>query len=479
MKSSTFAPRLRLSVAVVALALLGGCASVTIEQTQDQVNEDAASFTAGQLKLARSQADTELNASVVQQLLDKPVTQDDAVRLALANSPAMQALLAQGWADSADAARAGRIANPIFAFERLRAGDEIDIGRSLSLGLLDVLTLPLRQGAARRQIERTQLRLSGEVIDQVVQVRSAWIKAVGAQQKLGYAQQVYDAAEATAELARRMQSVGNFNRLSRAREQAFYADAGTQLASVSHQATSSRESLVRLLGLTDEQAQKLKLPSRFPDLPKEPLSTQFVSERASVSRLDVRLAQAELNVAGREQGLSFVTSLTDVELTARRNTVFDKTGGRQASPRGYEVAVSLPIFDWGGLQRDAMNARTLAAANRLEATIRAVGSGLRESYSAYRTAYDIARHHQDEVVPLRKVISEENQLRYNGMLIGVFELIADARDQVSTVVAAIDAQEQFWLADAALQASLIGRPTGTAIQAAQGSGSPTGGGGGH
>jgi outer membrane protein TolC len=62
----------------------------------------------------------------------------------------------------------------------------------------------------------------------------------------------------------------------------------------------------------------------------------------------------------------------------------------------------------------------LAAANQLEATVRSAGSNLRESYSAYRTAYDVARHHRDEVVPLRKVISEENQLRYNGMLISVF-----------------------------------------------------------
>ena len=123
----------------------------------------------------------------------------------------------------------------------------------------------------------------------------------------------------------------------------------------------------------------------------------------------------------------------------------------------------LPVFDWGGMQRDAMNARTLAAANQLEATARAAGSSLRESYSAYRTAYDVARHYRDEVVPVRKVIAEENQLRYNGMLISVFELLADARDQVGAVTAALDAQQQFWLADAALQASVIGRPTNTTL----------------
>ena len=33
-------------------------------------------------------------------------------------------------------------------------------------------------------------------------------------------------------------------------------------------------------------------------------------------------------------------------------------------------------------------------------------------------------------MPLRKRISDENVLRYNGMLISVFELLADARQQV-------------------------------------------------
>lgn len=61
-------------------------------------------------------------------------------------------------------------------------------------------------------------------------------------------------------------------------------------------------------------------------------------------------------------------------------------------------------------------------------------------------------------MPLRKAMSEEALLRYNGMLIGVFELLSDAREQVDTVIAAIESSERFWLAEADLQASLLGRP---------------------
>lgn len=475
MKRALKSRGVRLVLTGIAIAVLSGCASISSEQTVARVNDEAASFTEGRLVLARTDAEREKRSSAARELLAKPLGQREAVQLALANSPALQALLAQGWAESADAAQVGRIANPIFSFERMVAGDSLDIGRSLAFGLLDVLTVPARQGVANRRIEQSLLRLTTEVVDQVTQVRQAWVRAVAAGQTLKYAQQVFDSAEASAELARRMQSVGNYNRITRAREQSFYADAATRLATATHQATAAREELVRVLGLDETQAQALQLPERLPDLPKQALEPQAVAAMTTRGRLDLRLAQAALEASAKAQGLTRVTSFTDIELTARRNTAFDNAAGSRSTARGYEVGVRLPLFDWGGMQRDAWSARTLAAANQLEATVRIAGSSLRESYSAYRTAYDIARHQRDEVIPLRKVIAEENQLRYNGMLIGVFELMADARDQVGTVMAAIDAEQQFWLADAALQASVIGRPTSTNLAAT--AAAPGGGGG--
>ena len=459
MKASRRDLRAPWACCILAVALLSGCASISPEQNTGRVNDELGAWTEGQLTLGRSSQAREQRAQAAAALLAVPVGQKEAVQLALVNGPALQALLAQGWAQSADAAQSGRIANPVFSFERMVAGDALELGRALSFGLLDVLTLPSRQGVAERRLEQAQLRLTSDVVDHITQVRQAWVRAVVAQQTLAYAQQVVESAQASAELASRMQSVGNFNRLSRAREQMFYADAATRMATAQHQATASREELVRWLGLDESQAQTLQLPKRLPDLPPQALAAEAVGALATRTRLDIRLAQSALDEAGRAQGLNALTSLTDIELTARRNTAFDRAAGTRESARGYEIGVRLPLFDGGAMQRDAWNARTLQAAYQLEATLRAAGSNLRESYSAYRTAYDIARHHRDEVVPLRKLISDENLLRYNGMLIGVFELLADARDQINTVTAAINAEQQFWLADAALQASLLGRPT--------------------
>lgn len=47
-------------------------------------------------------------------------------------------------------------------------------------------------------------------------------------------------------------------------------------------------------------------------------------------------------------------------------------------------------------------------------------------------------------------------LRYNGMLISVFEILADARSQIISVDAYLNALRDFWLSDINLTASLQG-----------------------
>jgi len=463
----------RLSALATAGLVLAGCASVNVDQVVRDTNDTTNTFTQGNLELSRTEQQGQARARLSSELLAKPLTMDDAVQLALSNSPAVQTLLAQSWADMAQANQAGRIANPLFTFERMRFGDELELGRLLSFGLLDLLTLPRRQAISRSQVAQAKLQLSANVVEQVTQVRQAWVRAVAAQQTLHYANQVNSTAQASAELARRMQQVGNFTKLQRARQQVFYADSAAQLTSAQHAATAAREELTRQLGLTDAQAGQLKLPERLPDLPKEPRQADVVSANATQQRLDVQMARNQLDIAGKSQGLNLITSLVDVELGVRRDTVFDNAAGTSTPRKGYELGIRLPIFDWGSAQRDTMNAQSLAAANRYESTVRSASSQLRESYSAYRTAYDVARHYRDEIVPLRKTMADENVLRYNGMLIGVFELLADNRDQISSVIAAINAYQQFWLADAALAASMIGKPTATMMAA------PAAGGGGE
>jgi outer membrane protein TolC len=447
------------TVVVLAAATLTACAGTAIDDNLRSAQQLSRERLGADLQWLSTDEARRKAADDVDALLAKPLSADDAVRITLAYSPALQALLFDAAADSAGATQAARLPNPVFAFERLSrdagGGRELEINRSLSFSLLDILLLPARLRAADRRQEQIRLQLAGNVVQAATDARQAWVRAVAAQQALQYAGQVKASADAGSELARRMQAAGNYSKLQRAREQAFAAEAQAQLARTRQHAQGSREALVRALGLDERQAQALKLPDRLPDLPAAMRDEKAISEAAVKERLDVRMAQARLDALSREQGAARTSSIVN---GLEAGIVRDSETGLPPK-KGFELQVPLPVFDTGDAIRSQADARTLAALNRRAQAAAEAGSQLREAYGAYRGSYELARHYRDEIVPLRKSIADENLLRYNGMLIGVFELLADAREQVGSVVQALEAQRDFWLADAALQAALIGRPS--------------------
>ena len=251
-----------------------------------------------------------------------------------------------------------------------------------------------------------------------------------------------------------MEQVGNFNKLRRAREQSFYADAALNLARAEQAQRATRERLTRLLGLWGAQTQ-FKLPDRLPDLPPDLVDRPDIERVALAQRLDVQGAKLAAEQTARNLGLTKTTRFINVlELGVVRNSSNEAT-----TQRGWEIGVELPLFDWGGARVARAEGVYMQAVHRAAETAINARSEVREAYGAWRSAYDIARHHQDEIVPLRKQIAEENLLRYNGMLIGVFELLADARLQIASVNAAIEAKRDFWLAQADLDMALIGKPS--------------------
>ena len=107
-----------------------------------------------------------------------PLTQDAAVRLSLQHSPALRALLAQSQAQEARLRASARPGLFGISLERLRRGDEVDVGRTLSLGLLDLLTWPWRDAAVDRRVEAEQWQLTRQVLSQAQAARVQWVQAV-------------------------------------------------------------------------------------------------------------------------------------------------------------------------------------------------------------------------------------------------------------------------------------------------------------
>ena len=134
-------------------------------------------------------------------------------------------------------------------YSNRKSSDITSIDRVIVFNVMALVAMPRSQKVASRQFEAAQLQLAGDVLQLAGDTRRAYFSAVAAQETAKYFEQVKLSAEASAELAARMAAVGNFNRLTQMREQAFYADATAQLAKAKVAAVVERERLTRLLGL--------------------------------------------------------------------------------------------------------------------------------------------------------------------------------------------------------------------------------------
>jgi outer membrane protein TolC len=448
--------RTRVAIAALALIALSGCATLRSDGGFGPVEQTAKDRLGKDVMWARSDADRDAIDKRVAGLLEQPLSADDAVQIALLNNRGLQAWFAELGISEADRVQAGRLPNPGFSFGRLTQGSGLEIDRSIQFNLARLLMLPTIHQIESRRFEQTRGAVALSVLSLASETRKAYYLAVAADETGRYMLQVQTAAEAGAELARRQTQAGNWNKLQQAREQSFYADAALNLARSEQARTVARERLTRLMGVWGQQTQ-FRLPERLPDLPKAPNDLPDIEQTAMAQRMDVQAVKLGTEQLARNLGLTRATRFVNVlEVGLVRNSYRDAP-----TERGYTVSVELPLFDWGDARVAKAEATYMQAVDRAAETAINARSEVRGAYANYRTSYDIARHFRDEIVPLKKRISEENQLRYNGMLIGVFELLADARSQITSVDGYIGALRDFWLAQADLDMALIGKPVGT------------------
>jgi outer membrane protein TolC len=467
-------------------AFLGGCASFSPD---------------GGLDVARNSAFAELNKDVVKindvagaigakarvdQLLKKPLTADTAVQIALLNNRGLQAAFNELGVAEAQMVAASLPPNPTFGISKLSGRFEIEVERQIAGSLFALVTLPFRAEIARERFQSQQLRTAETVMTLAADTRRQFHRAVAANAQVGFIEQAKGSAEAASELFKRLGESGGVNKLDQAREYAFDAELGAQLAQARLVQRQERERLVRLLGLWGDDL-KFKLPGTLPPLPRLQ-SAKAIESEALRKRIDLQVARADLDVLAKSLGLTNATRfVNDIDLLGRRT--YDR--GRSISGDGHveretsrsrtvELDIEIPIFDFGQTKVVQAEQNYMQAANKLAQKAVNIRSEAREAYVGYRATYDIARQYQNNVLPLRKIIQDESLLHYSGMLIDVTQLITDARARILSNVVAINARRDFWIAHTDLKHVVIGGGSGGggATVAAAGGGD-AGGAGGH
>jgi outer membrane protein TolC len=465
--------------------LLGGCATFSPD---------------GGLSVARAVADTDLGKDIVKvtneaeaaatqqrvnQLLHSPLTPDSAVQIALLNNRGLQAAFNELGVFEADYIQTTLPPSPVFSLSRLGSSLDLEVERQIAVGLLELATLPTRAAIAEQRFRSAQLRTAEAVLRLGADSRRQFYRTVAANQQVAFLEQALGTAETASKLAQQLGETGALNKLSQAREQAFYQEIGAQLARSRIQQKVERERLIRRLGLWGRDID-FRLPSSLPALPPRLDTAQAIERRALERRVDLLALRHDLNAVAAQYGLTNATRfVSDIQLAGfsrYERTAAGQEGndtGRDEVKRrlGLQVDFQIPIFDFGATNVRNAQETYMAAANRLAEHAVNVRSEAREAYLRYRGNYDVALQYQSRVLPLQKTIQDESLLQYSGMLVDVSQLIIDARTRILSNIDAINARRDFWIAATDLKAALVGggsdgggADAGEAVVAAAGGG---------
>lgn len=425
-------------------ALLASCVSVPRDAGLIEVQQAVAARTNQTL-------DWTSNDDRVGAMLADDLTADEAVALAIANNPRLQATLAELGLARAELLEASTIANPLFEFEWRVPGEpyhpyEVRLAQSL----IDLIQLPRRRALGRMAFDAARMRVTTEVLRFAADVRSTYFDLVAASQHVAQNRTAAEAAQAAAEVAVKQHAAGNITDLDLENEQARYEQAKLDLARAERQLLVAREALLRATGLRDASVE-WRVPERFPELPAAERDQQQLEQLAAGQRLDLAIARRELEIAQRRVPMARLAALGDVEADVHFER--EPSGEHTTGPG---IVLPIPIFNTGRAARTRAEAQFLRARHTLRALEAESSSRLRAARATLDEARARVEYYRDVVLPRRRRIVELTKLEHNAMVAGIFQLLQARQSEAQAEGDFIEAQREYWSARTDLDRALQG-----------------------
>lgn len=383
--------------------------------------------------------------SLSRQLIDQPLTADNAITLALIHNPAFQETAARLGFASADVYDAARISNPVFSASRLTSNDpaatSAQVGLGIAVSFTDLLLLPARSRYAAARFEAAKSEVGAATLALAADVETAWYKAAGAQQMAALRARVGDAAQASADLAQRYFDAGNINKRELAMEKSAAAQAHLDRVSADAEVRATRSVLNRLMGLPATQG-SWKLAGGLPTPYPEEDSLSELQKLALDGRLDVVAARQNADAIARAYGLERRTRwLGPVEVGYSREKETDGT-----RLHGPSLSFEIPLFNWG-TGRVARAKAELEIAEAQEAARELDASNEVEAAHAAVTAAKVRlERYRTELIPQREAVVEQASLELNFMLVGVFEVLTAKQQEYEAYEGYLEAVSDYWIA---------------------------------
>jgi outer membrane protein TolC len=397
-------------------------------------------------------------------LLAQPLSADAAVQVAVLNNRELQAAYNDLGVSEADYVQASLPPNPGISLMSVAGTGVANFEFRLIGDILNLITLPRRTAIAAEHFAHARHQAIATTLRLATDTRKAQIRAVAAQQQVGFLDRARATVDAAVRLNARLGEAGGGDQLDQAELAAFYAELSAKLGQARLTARRERETLVRLIGAWGNDT-GFALPVELPTLPGEPETLAAVEAEAVNRRIDLIMGRHDVVALAKSLSLTQATRYVSMlQLAGIFNTESANmlTNSNTTINRGGAgIDLQIPLFDTGEARERKAREVYLAALNRLAARAVNARSEARIAYDIYRGTYDIAKFYRDRVLPLRSIVSREIELRYsNGVLAGeglrvdLFKYLTDARARIGAEAAALDARRDFQLAAVDFQAAL-------------------------
>ncbi len=451
---------------VSSLGLLSAC--VSRDAGYQDVRKVVASRTGHDVRWGHLEGDS-ASQDAVRRLMAKPLTAENAVKVALLNSAELQAAFEELGVARADLVSALRLPNPVAEGSvRFRKNESATLDFAVTEDLTQLIFLPLRNGVAQAQLEAAKAAVAGRTLDLVQQVRVAFYGYLADRQVLEFRETVLKALEASATAAKSLHEAGNVTDLDLDTEGVLFDEAKVSFAGAQTALAASRERLSALLGLWGKDGD-WQVDGRLNDPPADfPLAD--LESKAIERSLDLSIIEHRFEAAAKRANLATAEGwLPELKAGA--------TAEREEKEWSYGplAEVQVPLFYQGQGEVDRARAEMRRQKQLLKARAVQIRAAARTTASRVAAARDRAVYIKTVLLPARERILNQTQLQFNAMSVSVFQLLLARRDEVETARSYVEALREYWTARAEAEQLRSGRlPSVATLTSEAASGEPSG-----
>jgi outer membrane protein, heavy metal efflux system len=259
--------------------------------------------------------------------------------------------------------------------------------------------------------------------------------------------------EAAVDVARRMVEAGNMTALELAAFEQRFRATQLELTALQVELRIKREAVNRVMGLHEETDWRAKSADHRA---VEALSIRTEGAGRSVldASLELSAQRSEIVALAKQRGIE-QTKACLPELKVGVDSERDSGGTWAVGPA---LVLTVPLFDQGRAAIAAVDAQMQASWDRYAQTAVAIASATRAALTRMEATRQSLRMQEEEVVPLNQKALREMLLQYNGMLVGVFDLLRAKEQEIEAQARWAELTRDFRLANLDLQHLLAGAP---------------------